>query len=84
MVFKYGDESIHEWDGQDRWTIFSEERGSKLSYVVVDPEGVLALDIHPNNNSRFLKAPSKKGAVKWASFWMVWVQDLLSSWAFYI
>ncbi|MEE8411125.1 MAG: M1 family aminopeptidase, partial [Acidobacteriota bacterium] len=84
MVFENGDESIHEWDGQDRWTIFSEEHGSKLSYVVVDPEGVLALDIHPNNNSRFLEATSKKGAVKWASFWMVWVQDLMSSWAFYI
>ncbi|TDI50523.1 MAG: M1 family peptidase [Acidobacteria bacterium] len=84
MVFENGDESIHEWDGQDRWTIFSEEHGSKLSYVVVDPEGVLALDIHPNNNSLFLEAPSKKGAVKWASFWMVWVQDLMSSWAFYI
>jgi len=84
MVFENGDESIHEWDGQGRWTIFSEERESKLRYVVVDPDGVLALDIRPNNNSRFREAPSKKGAVKWASFWMVWVQDLLSSWAFYV
>jgi len=84
MVFENGEESFHEWDGQARWMLFSEERGSKLSYAVVDPEGVLALDIHPNNNSRFRETPTKKGAVKWASFWMIWVQDLLSSWAFYI
>ena len=56
----------------------------EMTSLVVDPEGVLALDIHPNNNSRFRETPTKKGAVKWASLWMVWVQDLLSSWAFYI
>jgi hypothetical protein len=84
MVFENGEESIHEWDGQARWMLFSEERGSKLTYVVVDPEGVLALDIHPNNNSRFRETPTKKGAVKWAGWWMIWVQDLLSGWAFYV
>jgi len=84
LVFEDGDESVHEWDGQDRWTMVSEVHGSKLRYAVVDPESVLALDIHPNNNSRFREAQSTKGATKWAGFWMVWVQDLLSSWAFFI
>jgi len=80
LVFKNGEEAVHEWDGQDRWTMFTEVRESKLEYAVVDPEGVLALDIHPNNNSRFRKASSTKGATKWAGFWMIWVQDLLTSW----
>jgi len=84
MVFENGDESVREWDGQARWKLFTEVHGSKLRYVAVDPEGVLALDIHPNNNSRFRETPTKKGSIKWASFWMVWVQDLLSGWAFYV
>ncbi|NIM62634.1 MAG: hypothetical protein GTO30_13630, partial [Acidobacteria bacterium] len=84
LVFENGDESIHEWDGQGRWTLITETRGSKLSYAVVDPDRVLALDIHPGNNSRFRETPTKKGAVKWAGVWMIWVQDLLSSWAFFV
>ncbi len=84
LVFENEEESIHEWDGRGRWTLITEERESKLRYAVVDPEGVLALDIHPGNNSRLRETPTKKGSVKWAGMWMVWVQDLLSSWAFYL
>jgi hypothetical protein len=84
LVFENGDEYIHAWDGLDRWTKITVERPSKLSYAVVDPERVLALDIRPNNNSMFRESPTSRGAKKWAGFWMVWLQDTLAGWSFFL
>ena len=83
-MYEDGEESIHDWDGQDTWILITEVRPSKLRYAVVDPDEVLALDIHPNNNSRFRKKQPTRAATKWAGFWMIWVQDLLAGWTFFI
>jgi hypothetical protein len=84
LVFKDGYEQREQWDGQSRWRRFTVERPARLTHAVVDPDGVLALDLHPNNNSRLRKAEDKTAARKWASFWMVWVQDLLATWTFFV
>ena len=83
MVFEDGSEVKKEWDGQARWKLYVEERGSKLAYAVVDPERKLVLDLYYTNNSKRLEPDGSLPARKWASKWMIWVQDLLTTFAFF-
>ena len=50
----------------------------------VDPNRVLLLDVNVTNNSKTLRAAGPAAATKWSSKWMVWLQDCLMSWAFFV
>ncbi|MFQ5792406.1 MAG: M1 family aminopeptidase, partial [Acidobacteriota bacterium] len=84
MVFEDGEEIRKEWDGESRWELYVEERPAKLSYAVVDPERKLLLDLYYTNNSRRLESRAALPAGKWGSKWMIWLQDLLATFAFFI
>jgi hypothetical protein len=84
MVFEDGTEVRKEWDGRYRWKLFVEERPTKLDYAVVDPERKLLLDLYYTNNSRRLEADARLPARKWASKWMIWLQNLLATYAFFM
>lgn len=84
MVFDDGTEVRRAWDGRARWKLFVEERAAKLEYAVVDPERVLLLDLDYTNNSRLVKSASRFAARKWSSKWMVWLQDLMTTFTFYL
>ena len=83
LVFEDGTETRRQWDGRYRWRLFVEERPAKLAWAEVDPDRVLALDIHPSNNSRRLEPRGRLPAIKWASKWLIWFQDLLMSYSFF-
>jgi hypothetical protein len=83
MVFDDGNEVREMWDGQSRWKLYVEERPAKLSYAVVDPDHKLQLDLYYTNNSKLLEPRATLPARKWASKWMIWVQDLLATFAFF-
>ena len=83
LVFADGSELRVPWDGKERWKLLAEERPSKLAYAVVDPERVLLLDLEYTNNSK-LAEPESLAAGKWASKWMVWLQDLLMAFTFFV
>jgi hypothetical protein len=84
MVFEDGTEIRKEWDGASRWELYVEERPSKLRYAAVDPERKLVLDLYYTNNSQLLEPASGFPARKWGSKWMIWLQDLLATFAFFI
>ena len=84
MVFADGSRVRRAWDGRYRWQLFVEERPAKLAWAEVDPDRVLALDVRPSNNSRRLKPDARLPAVKWASKWLVWFQDLLLGYGFFV
>jgi hypothetical protein len=83
LVFEDGSEVRRQWDGRYRWQLFVEERATKLAWAEVDPDRVLALDIYPSNNSRRRESSARLPAVKWASKWLVWFQDLLLGYGFF-
>jgi hypothetical protein len=60
------------------------EKPAKLKYAAVDPDHKLLLDLNYTNNSRLLKPASAFSARKWASKWMIWLQDVMATFAFYI
>lgn len=83
LVFEDGEELRVPWHGQDRWRLVVAERAAKLEYAQVDPESVLLLDLDRTNNSRLLEGEGGRPAIKWASRWLVWMQDFLSMLSFF-
>jgi hypothetical protein len=83
-VFANGDTVRENWDGKERWKLFVYEKPSRLKYAVVDPERKLVLDLNYTNNSRLLQPAANLPARKWASKWMIWLQDLLMTFAFFV
>jgi hypothetical protein len=84
LVFEDGSEVRRDWDGQSRWKKIAHLGESKLDFAVVDPDRILLLDEDYTNNSRYLEAGDSWPAVKWASKWLVWMQEVLHSFAFFV
>ncbi|MGH9334037.1 MAG: hypothetical protein ACRD21_09835, partial [Vicinamibacteria bacterium] len=84
LVFEDGTEIRDTWDGKDRWKLYVEEKPSKLKYAAVDPERKLVLDLYYTNNSKLVEPQSKLPARKWASKWMIWLQDFMATFAFFV
>ena len=84
FVFEDGHEIRRRWPGAARWRLLTEDYPAKLDYAVIDPDVVLALDLYPSNNS--LEADPEPGlpAWKWAARWTVWLEDFLSTFAFFV
>ncbi|MCP4201409.1 MAG: M1 family metallopeptidase [bacterium] len=83
LEFEDGTEVYREWDGRYRWKRFDYEGPSRLESATVDPERILLLDMNYTNNSKTLKPGDRWPAFKWAGKWMVWLQDLMHTLAFF-
>jgi hypothetical protein len=83
VTFANGEQVNEEWSGRERWKLYSYERHSRGVSAQVDPDRVLLLDINYTNNSKTLAPRGGEAATKWSLKWMVWLQDLLLSWAFF-
>jgi hypothetical protein len=81
VSFADGQRVRESWDGRDRWKRFTWQRGARAGSAQIDPDRVLVLDMNYTNNSRTLAPQSGRAARKWAVSWMVWLQDLLVTWA---
>jgi hypothetical protein len=84
VTFDNGEELREKWDGQARWQSFVYVRPSKAVSVQVDPDRVLLLDVNYTNNSITLQPKAAEAADRWALTWMVWLQDLLLNYAFFV
>ncbi len=84
VTFGDGRQVRERWDGRDRWKLFTYERGARAVSAEVDPDRVLQLDMNYTNNSRSLAPKAGRAATRWALTWMVWLQDLLLTWAFFV
>ena len=83
-TFADGQQITERWDGRDRWRAYTYENRGRAISAVVDPKRVLLLDIDYTNNSRTEEPQGERAAVKWSLTWMVWLQDLLLNWSFFV
>lgn len=72
------------WDGKDRWKLFEVDRPSRAVSVEVDPEHVLLLDLRYTNNSATIAPQSRAAARTWSLAWLVWLQDQLLTYGFFL
>ena len=82
--FADGSEARERWDGTDRWKAFRFERPVRAVSAEVDPERILLLDVNVTNNSRALEPQAAPAATKWSLRWLVWLQDTLLTYGFFV
>ncbi|MFQ5709944.1 MAG: M1 family metallopeptidase [bacterium] len=82
-TFANGEEAWEHWDGKARWARFDYLKEAKVAKVEVDPEHKLVLDFDYSNNTWLQKSEAKSAARKWASKWMMWLQNLMEFFAFF-
>lgn len=82
--FADGGEQRWRWDGQDRWKAFEIDRPSRAVSAQVDPERVLVLDVNVTNNSATLQPSASRAARKWSLAWLLWLQDHLLTYGFFV
>ena len=83
-TFRDGERVTELWDGLDRRVVYSYERPSPAVSVQVDPQRVLLLDINYTNNSRTVEPRAREAGLKWSLKWLVWLQDLMLTYAFFV
>lgn len=84
VTFENGEQVREHWDGVDRWKSYAYDRAASATSAEVDPERVLLLDVNYTNNSRTMSPKTAAAAEKWSLKWMVWVQDLMLTWSFFV
>ena len=84
VVFENNQEKRWRWDGRDRWRAFEVEHASRAQYAEVDPDRVLLLDLNVTNNSATLQPLARGAARKWSLAWLIWLQDHLLTYGFFI
>jgi hypothetical protein len=84
VVFENNQETRWRWDGRERWKAFEVENGSRARYAQVDPDRVLLLDLDVTNNSMTLHPAARGAARKWSLTWLIWLQDHLLTYGFFI
>jgi hypothetical protein len=79
-----GEQRRFAWDGSGRWHRVSLEHANRVVSAQVDPDQILLLDTNFTNNSFTTEPASGRAATKWAATWLVWLQDQLLTWAFFV
>jgi hypothetical protein len=83
-TFANGEQVRETWDGRERWREYRYDRSARALHVQIDPERKLLLDVNYTNNTHTLEPQTEDAAQKWSLKWMVWLQDLLLTWAFFV
>jgi hypothetical protein len=84
VVFENHEEVRWRWDGRDRWKLFEVEKPVRAAFAEVDPDRVLLLDVNRTNNSTSLAPRARQAARKWSLAWLVWLQDHLLTYGFFV
>ncbi len=80
-----GAEPITEhWDGRDRRVVYVYERPARATLAQVDARRVLLLDVDHTNNSRTVQPHADEASLKWSLTWMVWLQELMITYGFFL
>ncbi len=78
VTFEDGEIVTERWDGRDRMRIFQYEGAVRVVSAQVDPDRIIMLDVNPANNGRFADKDAYP-AIRWATQFLFWLQDLLET-----
>jgi hypothetical protein len=82
--FADGQHTDWKWDGRDQWKLFRVRNAARAVSAEVDPDRVLTLDVNRTNNSMSLEPEGPRAARKWSFAWLVWLQDELMTYGFFV
>ncbi len=84
VTFRNGERVTEHWQGVERWKLYTYDRPTQALSAQIDPDRILLLDVNVTNNSSAIEPRGRTAATKWSSKWMIWLQDCLLSWAFFV
>jgi hypothetical protein len=84
VTFDDGSHVVEAWDGASPWRELKYEKKARVSRVEIDPERVLALDVHRTNNSWTSSPRAADAANRWTRRWIAWMQHVLLTYAFFV
>ena len=84
VTLEDGQHVRQRWDGRDRWRALTFTTKAEARSAQVDPERVLLLDVDYTNNSRTTAPRGGEAATKWSLKWLVWLQDLMLTYGFFV
>ncbi len=86
VVVEFADGHVERehWNGRAQWTAYRYVRDARVTSAIVDPDRVLLLDVDFTNNSRTMAPQAAAAATKWSLKWIVWLQDVLMMYAFFV
>ena len=81
-TFRDGQRVTERWDGRDRRALHIRPafRGAKGG----GGPRVLLLDVNYTNNSATTEPRAAEASLKWSLKWLVWLQDLMLTYAFFV
>jgi hypothetical protein len=84
VTFDDGSHVAETWNGEASWRELKYEKKARVSRVEIDPERVLALDVHRTNNSWTSSPRAGDAADRWTRRWIAWMQHVLLTYAFFV
>jgi hypothetical protein len=84
VTYDDGRQATFPWDGRDRWKMFASDGPAAALSAEIDPDRVLLLDANRTNNSRMVDPPAVRTATRWSLTWLVWLQDQLLTYGFFV
>jgi hypothetical protein len=81
VTFSDAARTTDHWDGRDREKTFSYRSPAAAVSAEIDPERRLLLDVKRTNNGRTLAPDAAGAATRWAGRWLIWMQDLMLTYA---
>jgi hypothetical protein len=83
-TFADGTARRETWDGRSKTKTYMYVSRSPAARVEVDPDRSIALDAKPTNNSWSASPRAATAAVRWSARWLIWFQDLVLGYAFFV
>jgi aminopeptidase N len=83
-TFANGERVKETWKGEERRVVYRYDRPDRGTTVQVDPDRQLLLDIAYTNNSRTMAPRRDDASLKWSLNWMVWLQQVMLTYAFFV
>jgi hypothetical protein len=81
VTFADGQQRTDWWDGRDERRAFRYRSPARAVSAVLDAERVVLLDLEQTNNSRTLAPKQSAAATRWAIIYLLWLEDMLLSYA---
>jgi len=81
VTFADGERRTDYWDGRAREKTFHYRGPARAQSAIVDPDRTVLLDLARTNNSMTLASRSGVAASVWSARYLLWLQDLLLTYA---
>jgi hypothetical protein len=81
VMFESGERRTDYWDGRSREKTFHYRGPSRAQSAVIDPDRTMLLDLARTNNSMTLAPRRDVAASVWSMRYLLWLQDLLLTYA---